>query len=255
MLCAIFSSQIGSSPATPTRIALSTRAATPADTRMPPAPTATEPTVRDPVDTPLPRRTPEPADTHTRMATPPGTDTPTRVPTSTTAPRIIPTVTPTLTRPPTHTRTNTPHATDTPTRTPTVTPTLDHAPPTITNMAVSPTALTYSCGGSGNVTITANVSDASTLSSVTAYSAYWRSGASSAASPLASTPMQFFLVNLPGSPPRSWWGGTIDASDSAYYLGGSNGWLQYYIGATDNKGNTGYTPAGWIAITGYACIK
>jgi hypothetical protein len=122
-------------------------------------------------------------------------------------------------------------------------------------VAVSPTALTYTCGGSGNVSLTANIYDPSSIASATGYSAFWRDGASSAASPLASVTMQFYIAPGPGGTLRTWWGATIDASYSGYYLGGYNGWLQYYVGATDKAGNTGYSGSGWIYISAYPCVR
>jgi hypothetical protein len=225
-------------PETPPVVALATPPGLPATT----APATSLPPA---TGTAVPANSPEPTGT----ATP--TDAPAAMPTDTQSPTSPPTVTRTPTPTPTLTRT----PTRMPTRTPTPTATPDKAGPTISNIVVSPTSLSYGCSGPDNVDITADISDASGIASATAYATYWRVNPTQALSGLYPTQLTVRIVNVPGSGMRTFYAGTMSTSQAPSYLRGADGLFHYYVSASDKAGNVTNSPAADIYIKFYNCIQ
>ena len=67
--------------------------------------------------------------------------------------------------------------------------------------------------------------------------------------------MNFRTGPGPGYTLHKYYAATIDTSSAPYYMGGYSGWLQYYVGATDNFGNTGYSASAFVRVEANPCIR
>ncbi len=191
--------------------------------------------------------------TATATTLPSATATTTRTATATVTATRSPTLTPT----PTATRTPTRTATTAPTYTPTATPTPDRGGPQIGNVLAQPQPVDYNSLCPHIFTVQANVSDPSGVKSVVLTYRYHSTDATLKVGPwrtaaLAEIEPGLFRARIDISQPSE------APADMVSKQGGdpfyTRGTLDYYLSATDTRGNRANNKAAAVPLTYNSCV-